>query len=679
MALMKSVLRGFMAYDPGGINTVRGAQIALAAVCASLVMYWLHIHFSRFSVPNLTIVSAAAAAYGLLFITPGNRWAEYRSLLQNTAVQLAILSSAILVGWRNLDPTGTLVAVAWVPVIVAAFYVRRYGIRGTQLGNVAALTFMFLVILNPSRETAYWMPLAVIVGFLSATVLRSIGWRPSSSKAFNREKQALLQSLGQRLTKVVQQQGYTFRVWDLREQWMRLAKLSKLATHQNPDGKAQVTADVVKVLRVLMAAQFLADLFGKLTDQQRHQLVNTTAFKPIQQAISDALNAPDDVVANAHAIVAELRQTIVGSTSAHSNSDDHHLLQLYSGYLHIIEILDSKQNPAPPIPAKEAKPIVTDWSKRVANRLALQGLVAASITTAASIHFELQHGYWATLTVVMIMVGTVGATTQKIVKRAVGTFIGVIAVLLVQTIPHSDVFQLVTALMAFAAIFATLERNYVLSCALVGYAVLGGSHILGGLGPAEEISRAYDTAIGAACGLAAAWLLFPIRTEDRLGEMITSLIDKTAAYIQSLGDAEQTDRNSLAGIEENMGQLAAAIPELEVERMMRLQPPRFLRRQLAYADAMTALASHYSDTRTKAFKIGSGTQTLQFINTIQSQLNACFCDVMGLNEATLEKLHQLPLPAPKSSTPREVLLLINLRYCAYRMALMLFELNKLKF
>jgi len=191
-------------------------------------------------------------------------------------------------------------------------------------------------------------------------------------------------------------------------------------------------------------------------------------------------------------------------------------------------------------------------------RLALQGLVAAGVTVAVAYAFDLDHAYWATMTVFIVLSASLGATIKRTVERAVGTAVGVLfavgAMLLVR---DNLVLQIVFASLATIPIFVLLERHYMIAAGLIGFLVVLALHLVEGVGLDGMTARLYQTGIGAGLALLAAWLVFPIHAVDNVGPLVRRLLDDCRKALVSIRDGapmpvvsivqRQTDAQALAG------------------------------------------------------------------------------------------------------------------------------------
>jgi hypothetical protein len=212
----------------------------------------------------------------------------------------------------------------------------------------------------------------------------------------------------------------------------------------------------------------------------------------------------------------------------------------------------------------------------VPTRMALQMAVALGAAFVLGFRIFPAHWGWAVLTAFIVCSGARGRgdAAYKAILRLLGAAGGTLAAALLLHVPTLE--GPLEALATFGVLFVGLwlrERNYAYwaACMTLVLALLApSSHGLdfGLLGERLEAILA-----GAACGVAAAWFVVPIRTEAvvrrRLADALVAL-DDVAAHVR----ASDEDRiRKLAVFEARMAELASVAP-----------PLRWHRRLFAFAD-----------------------------------------------------------------------------------------------
>ncbi len=661
--------------DPGGLNLVRGLHFGLATVLAGSIGYGLHRFAPPGMVPNLTIFCAASAAFSLLFLTPGPKPTEFKLILRNGAVVLAVLLVGAIVGWGSLDPGGRLVTYVWVPVIAFGFYLRRYGVDGTQVGRLMSMMFMFLVIENPDRSVSWWLPLAALIGAGSAVVVRILGWRPSSLNAFASVENSILSEFARRLRD--NDVADRLEVDDLRARWTEFARLSNIVVFQNPEISDEVQTRVLRVLRILLSGQYIGDLYKEITESGNGDVIARPDLAALRKDVALTLLGSDRYSANPPDDVERIRRRLLSSGGG-NDPKDFYEFRLFAAYARIFEILQTT-SAGKPTPEPRHAWQVDAADAEAANRMAIQGFVAASVTIFLTSWLNLAHGFWATMTVYMVLSGTAGATLQRMTERTVGTAAGAaLAILVENTIPLTS-FQAATALVALGLVVLALPGNYTIASGLISYTVLIAFHLLADAGSGNELARVYDTFIGAFTGLAAALLIFPVRSIDKIDPFLVDIKSKALALLHTAKESPKQQQNaSLAALEQSSRKLAEIIPEIEAERLLDLQPPKKLRRRLAYADALVSYVTLYVDTRSKTEPYQLSNETSEFLHTVQEQVEKAFLPSPEAPGTAANALKELEIPRLDADSRRLSMMLIGIRYYAYKTAAVLDELNTLK-
>ena len=661
--------------DPGGLNLVRGLHFAIATILAGSIGYGIHHVAPPDTVPNLTIFCAATAAFSLLFLTPGPKPTEFRAILRNGAVVLAVLLVGAIVGWGSLDPSGRLVTYVWVPVISFGFYLRRYGVDGTQVGRLMSMIFMFLVIQNPDRSVSWWLPLAALIGTGSAIVVRILGWRPSSQKAFETEEDSILSEFARRLRDFDAAGG--LEVDDLRARWAELARLSNTVVFQNPEVSDEVQRRVLQVLRILLSGLYIGDLYKEIIASGKGEVIARPDLATLRENVARVLLEPDRHNRKPPEVIERIRGRLL-ATGGGDDQESFFEFRLFAAYARIIEILQTTAS-VRPAPKPHQAWQVNAADSEAANRMAIQGFVAASVTILLTSWLDLANGFWATMTVYLVVSGTAGATLHRMSERTIGTAIGAaMAILVENTIPLTSV-QAATGVIALGLVVLALPGNYTIASGLISYAALIALHLLAGADGGNELARIYDTFIGAFTGLAAALLIFPVRSTDKIEPYLQEIKSNALDLVRSAADSPKLQQNaSPAMLEQSSRKLADIIPEIEAERLLDLQPPKKLRRRLAYADALVSYVTLYFDTRSKTRGFSVSAETADFLRTVQEQLEKAFVQAPEAPGDSAETMKKLEIPRLDKDSRRLSMILVGIRYYAYKTATVLDELNALR-
>jgi len=209
-----------------------------------------------------------------------------------------------------------------------------------------------------------------------------------------------------------------------------------------------------------------------------------------------------------------------------------------------------------------------NWPSRAAWRQAIRMTTAAMLAYAATGLVGLHHGYWAVITCLVIIQGSLGATISAGLARVAGTAIGAIAggigalvPLLVHGFPEWLILPLVTAPLALLASSRAIFRLAPLTGALV--LLLAGSSNLD-----FALSRVAEIALGTVIGVLASLFVLPERATAILVERAASLLEQLGAFTIVLlapPDAQAHERIALK-IRGGFAQMQNDLKEVEQER-----------------------------------------------------------------------------------------------------------------
>lgn len=201
---------------------------------------------------------------------------------------------------------------------------------------------------------------------------------------------------------------------------------------------------------------------------------------------------------------------------------------------------------------------------------ALRLAVAASIALLITFWFELGHGYWLTMTTVLILQPYAATTWQLSLKRIVFSVLGGILAAALGLVFHTPlsialvIFPITIATMVLRAVdyglfVLFLTPQFVLISALTepGGGDLGLSWL-----------RAVNSVLGGLLALAAGTLLWPGRELQRLPAGLAAAISANRDYLLQVLDAEEFDgRSGAVDVARRVASLASNNAEASVERL----------------------------------------------------------------------------------------------------------------
>lgn len=562
------------ALDPGGIRLARGVLIALAVTLAGYIGYGVHVTFSIASVPNLVIFAAGVAGHSLLFTPPASRREEFLAILLLGGVAQGLFLLAIALSGVNTQFHALPFQGLWVLIIALIFFMRRFGPRSERTGLFIALIWLLIAVVAPDTQDAFWLPVAGLVGTACAVFARCVLWRPSAMTAFDRIQKRYGRQLADTLA------GLTVRdnaarmkdlIGALRFTRRELVLATEAARHEHPDLGPLFDAVLNRTFRQILAVGVSAEVIGSLSDDLLQELQGDSHFLQLVATLRKAaekgafVSDIDDLSRSVDRVRSDLfRQENL------SQLDRLSLLRLLFSLRRLALLLRPPGTP-------ESEPELVQTTNAGARRalapfpywkLSVQGLVAASITTALGWMFQLSHAYWATLTVMIVLSGSLGQTRKKIFDRAVGTALGVSVALLLQlAIDGSPFVQYGLILFCLIWIFVAIERNYLIAAGLIGFSVVTALHLFDGVTTAGMAARIYETFIGAGIAFVAAWLVFPIKSDDKVQIGLISLLADSRSILDPEGPSGQAAIETLRKLHADTADFARSLRLFQNERL----------------------------------------------------------------------------------------------------------------
>jgi Fusaric acid resistance protein-like len=145
-------------------------------------------------------------------------------------------------------------------------------------------------------------------------------------------------------------------------------------------------------------------------------------------------------------------------------------------------------------------------------RMGLQAAAAALAIVALKLGIGLEHSAWAITASTYAISGSTEGTTQRVVRRIVGTSIGVpIALACLPIAADAPLVIWAAAGLAMIVYAMALPERYDVACGAYAFALVVTLAATGGYTTGMLLSRAWETGLGGAFGFLAAQVLLPIR------------------------------------------------------------------------------------------------------------------------------------------------------------------------
>ncbi|MEU6284867.1 FUSC family protein [Streptomyces sp. NPDC047028] len=208
--------------------------------------------------------------------------------------------------------------------------------------------------------------------------------------------------------------------------------------------------------------------------------------------------------------------------------------------------------------------------RRPTTRAAVQVAVGSSLAILGGELLSTQRWYWAVLTcwIVFINTSSTGEILVKGYRRLLGTVLGVVAGIgLAGLVGHHTWTAFGLALLFVFAMFYSAPLSYTLMSFFVT-AMLGLLYtLLNSYSASVLLLRVEETALGATCGVIAAAVVLPVRTDRRTDELLVAVLDRLAdvtraAVDQLSGDAPGELVDKARALDQALADLRAATQPL---------------------------------------------------------------------------------------------------------------------
>ncbi|MEU1622059.1 FUSC family protein [Streptomyces sp. NPDC005722] len=582
----------FAASDPGLIRLVS----ALSTVCA--VLLTLGVLAALHAPVPVLVTGALTAIVSTVAVTESRPHDQALTLAAGVPVTLATMA----VG-SALTPYRIAADVVFVLLIFSAIYIRRLGRRATTLGIFAFQLFFVTQFAETRVEQLPQLSLAVLVAFGSCALVRFVVLRTPLERTWAR----LLRSFRLRLVLVldalieVAEGGPRApraerTVDDLRRYVARLHTAALMIQTRlgtgTPDertagaiqrrvAEAETAVErlAVLVLRVLWPAAGVDSLTPHLTklrrsgppDDPRDAMtlpVLVSELRALRTVIGpDRLRPPgtdletrdrllgyrdDEDLPEASPAMLDvfrsagdfagalfgLRQALEGDTPTSQGTP---------------EAAPSREKPAAehPGPPEDSAPLRDGPRIRPTTRTALQVATGSALAVVGGELLSPQRWYWAVFTcwVVFISTTSTGEILFRGYRRLVGTVVGVVAGLALAALIGDDpVLAFTFAILSVFGMYYTTAVSYTLMSFFVTTMIGMLYSLLHALTPGVLIVRIEETALGIACGLAAALLVLPVRTGERTDQLLRDALERLRAVLsQSLAQLSGEPGRDLLG------------------------------------------------------------------------------------------------------------------------------------
>ncbi|WP_207479423.1 FUSC family protein [Arenibaculum pallidiluteum] len=528
----------FAASDPGLVRLRFAARVVLAVIL-SLGML----------LPLRGVIALPTAALALAFVLSFLSAVAVRDPLpaqQRTTMLLMVpLALASVTLAAVLSPWPPVARAAFLGVVFAATYVRRYGLRWAAVGTVSFNAHFLGNFLQPAAGDWPFLALGISVGVGNAMLLRFV-IMPDRPKVMLRR---VLRAIGYRIAAILDAAAEAVTTGEWTERRRRRLRHHVAALNE----------------AMLMAEGHIGALHDRAGDQeQRADTLRWALLSAELAAERVAASAPSIAPAPAvrQKLVKRLRILAAAAAGSRPPADAPSagtrlalaLDEMAAALGTVASFADGNlgatpERPATPPDKGPAPPAAAGAGLLETTRQAIQVTVACALAMAGGLLVSGDRWEWAVLTTFVVFAGTRsrGDILEKGVQRVAGTLAGVGAGLAAAILAAGHpVLELILALgsLFLGFYFFQLSHGIMVFWITVMIALLYG--VLGMFTPAALVIRLDETAVGALAGGGVGLLLFPTRMRDLLrssGRTLLGALNRlVAASIARLrGDAGRRD------------------------------------------------------------------------------------------------------------------------------------------
>jgi uncharacterized membrane protein YgaE (UPF0421/DUF939 family) len=588
----------YAASDPGLLRLLAGLR-TVGAIGLTLVV------LSVMGIPVPQMVAGAMAAMVSTFAIR-DRAVRDQALTLGLGLVAALVSVTLGAVLNRHIVAGD---VFFILLIFGAAYARRFGDRGTALGVISFQVYFVALFVHATTATLPKLLLTVVLAFAASAVLRFVLVPADPERSLARLRQAFRARMAQLFDTQLAflEAGPDERegaIDDLRRDTARLHETALMIQAGLEEGmEDERTAELLQ--RRIAAAEIAAERLGVLllgTRSAERSDTTLTLHLPDAPLPAPARRADEPVMDLLRAEVRALRLLVTrlatdgrgtdgrGTGVAQIRNrllgyrDDENLppapaavqdafrgvgeaARAVLGLRLALEGPGDTSDDAPETTRSREEIEAEDASlaapaeaaaeptglQRRTTRAALQVAAGSSLAIAGGEFLSTQRWYWAVLTcwVVFLNTSSTGEILVRGYRRLLGTVGGVVAgVLLAGLVGRHTWTAFALVLVLIFAMFFTAPLSYALMSFFVT-AMLGLLYtLLHTYSASVLVLRIEETALGTACGVVAALLVFPVRTDRRTDQLLSTVLarlrDVATAAVGQLSGGPAVDLVDMA-------------------------------------------------------------------------------------------------------------------------------------
>ncbi|MFF7446399.1 MULTISPECIES: FUSC family protein [unclassified Streptomyces] len=569
------------ASDPGLLRLAAGLR-TVAAIALTLAVLGL----LGATVPHL-VAGAIAAMVATFAIREKERAAQAVTLALGLPVALAALTLGALL--RSHVVAGDLFFVA---LIFCAVYGRRYGDRGTALGLIGFQVYFLSLFVGATTTALPELYGALAVAFLASAVARFALVPETPTGTLGRLREAFRARLAQLVSaqlELLDAQGpaqVEKALEQVRDGTARLHETALMIQGRLEAGTADEGAARL-VQRRIADAEVAAERLGLalLTARSAERADTLTLHLPGAPVPPGGPSATaDEATGTLRRDLEALRLLVDRPVAARPGTGLSHVRNRLLGYrdeenlppappaaqdvfralgeaaravLGLRVALDGPQDESDDSPATtrsreelDAEDAAIDAAdepaeeeptglRRPTTRAAVQVAVGSALAIVGGELLSSQRWYWAVLTcwIVFINTASTGEILVKGYRRLLGTLLGVVAgIALAGLVGQHTWTAFAVVLVCVFLMFYTAPLSYTLMSFFVTAALGVLYTLLHTYSLSVLVLRVEETALGAACGVLAAALVLPVRTDRRTNDLLAAVLDRLANVTETAVD-----------------------------------------------------------------------------------------------------------------------------------------------
>ncbi|MGW0495194.1 FUSC family protein [Streptomyces sp. NPDC003007] len=566
------------ASDPGLLRLTAGLRTvgAIALTLSVLSLLGADVH--------LLVAGAMAAMIATFAIREKQPGAQAVTLALGLPVALVSVSLGAVLNTRLVVGD-----VFFVALIFCAVYGRRFGDRGTALGLIGFQVYFLSLFVGATVSGLPSLCGAIALAFCSSALVRFAIVPATPSGVLLRLRLAFRARLAQLVTAQLELLDASADAMDkalagVRQGTARLHETAMMIQDRLEEGTPDESAARL-VQRRIADAEIAAERLGLLllTARSAERADTLTLHLPGAPAPSPAGPAvPDEAGATLRRDLRALHALVLRTGTADTGTGLAHVRNRLLGYrdeenlppastavqdvfrgvgesaravLGLRIALDGPQDESDDTPATarsreelDAEDAAIDGGgeepaqaeqtglRRPTTRAAVQVAVGSSLAIVGGELLSTQRWYWAVLTcwIVFLNTASTGEILVKGYRRLLGTVFGVVAGIVLAGLVGTHTWTAFALVMVLIfAMFYTAPLSYTLMSFFVT-AMLGLLYTLLHTYSLDVlVLRIEETALGAVCGVVAAALVLPVRTDRRTDELLGTVLERLAEVTEA--------------------------------------------------------------------------------------------------------------------------------------------------